>query len=366
MMKRIIEKLTLQRKEKEGDFEKKLESVKKEFDDFYDVKNVLKLQDLISRLEEIILSLFDLIRIQAELVDAKDREWDALGSNHVGMIFKSMEWRVDKLAAEYKDANLLMKKFILLKEKLNRLLATLGKNEVPTQDQVKDVLVPLEDWRYAGFENRYRGSEEEVKKQQRDYVQFFKGKGKVLDLGCGRGEFIELLEENGIECEGIDVNDQMISICRDKGFNCNKSDILEKLTSCPDNSLAGIFSSQVIEHLAPSYLRRMIEITYFKIASPGYIVLETINPTSVFALVQIYFLDITHQKPIHPQALKFLLESAGFEDVEIKYSAPLEQEKLQILPGADEITSVQNKNIDNLNKLLYSPPNYAAIGCKKN
>lgn len=73
-MKRIIEKLTLQRKEKEGDFEKKLESVKKEFDDFYDVKNVLKLQDLISRLEEIILSLFDLIRIQAELVDAKDRE----------------------------------------------------------------------------------------------------------------------------------------------------------------------------------------------------------------------------------------------------------------------------------------------------
>ncbi len=263
MMKRIIEKLTLQRKEKEGDFEKKLESVKKEFDDFYDVKNVLKLQDIISRLEEIILSLFDLIQIQAELVDAKDREWDALGSNHVGMIFKSMEWRVDKLAAEYKDANLLMKKFILLKEKLNRLLVALGKNEVPTQDQVKDVLVPLEEWRYAGFENRYRGSEEEVKKQQRDYVQFFEGKGKVLDLGCGRGEFIELLEENGIECEGIDVNDQMISICRDKGFNCNKSDILEKLTSCPDNSLAGIFSSQVIEHLAPSYLRRMIEITYF-------------------------------------------------------------------------------------------------------
>ena len=364
MMKRIIEKLTLQRKEKEEDFEKKLESIKKEFDEFCDVKNVLKLQDIISRLEEIILSLFDIIQVQAELVDAKDREWDALGSNHVGMIFKSMEWRVDKLTAEYKDANLLMKKFILLKEKLNRLLATLEKNEVPTQDQVKDVLVPLEDWRYAGFENRYRGSEEEVKKQQRDYVQFFKGIGKVLDLGCGRGEFIELLEENGIECEGIDVNDQMISICRDKGFNCNKADILEKLASCPDNSLAGIFSSQVIEHLAPSYLRRMIEIAYFKITSPGYIVLETINPTSVFALVQIYFLDLTHQKPIHPQTLKFLLESAGFEDVEIKYSAPLEQEKLQILPGADEITSVQNKNIDNLNKLLYSPPNYAAIGHK--
>jgi len=82
-------------------------------------------------------------------------------------------------------------------------------------------------------------------------------------------------------------------------------------------------------------------------------------------LVQIFFLDLTHQKPIHPQTLKFLLESSGFEDVEIKYSHPLEQEQLQILPGADETASILNRNIDNLNKLLYAPPNYSAIGLKK-
>jgi len=93
--------------------------------------------------------------------------------------------------------------------------------------------------------------------------------------------------------------------------------------------------------------------------------LETINPTSVFALVQIYYLDLSHQRPIHPQALKFLLETSGFEEVEIKYSDGLSEERLQNLPGADETSAILNQNIDSLNKLLYSAPNYAAIARKR-
>jgi O-antigen chain-terminating methyltransferase len=94
------------------------------------------------------------------------------------------------------------------------------------------------------------------------------------------------------------------------------------------------------------------------------LVLETINPTSVFALVQIYYLDLSHQKPVHPQALKFLMESAGFEDVKIQYSAELATDQLQNLPGADETSTILNRNIDRLNSLLYAAPNYAAIGRK--
>ncbi|MDH5386233.1 MAG: class I SAM-dependent methyltransferase, partial [Candidatus Aminicenantes bacterium] len=310
-------------------------------------------------------SFADLIESSIALMDAKDKEWDALGSNHVGMIFKSMEWRVDKLAAAYEDVNLLMKKFILLKEKLDQLLSILEEKRLPSQVQVKDILQPLEDWQYAGFENRYRGDEEEVKKQQAQFLPYFDKAGKVLDLGCGRGEFLELLRENGIDAQGIDLNEQMIEICRDKGFDCQKGDVLESLNQCQDNSLGGIFSSQVIEHLPPQYLQRMIELAYFKLAPGGHLVLETLNPASVFGLVQIYFLDLTHQKPIHPQTLKFLMETSGFEDVEIQYSAPLEEEQLQTLPGADETASILNKNIDNLNRLLYAAPNYAAIGIKR-
>ena len=421
-MRRIIEKLVQQRKEKEEDFSKKLEEIKDKSKEFHDIKGSLRFQQLFSSLEEIlepkgkkpvekrgrllppfskaskkgsfqeifnqqvflilfefknaleqnlsqtkelISSFTDIIQLNAALTDAKDKEWDALGNNHVGMIFKSMEWRVDKLAAAYEDANLLMKKFLLLKENLNQLLSVLQEKRMPSPPQVKEILQPLEDWRYAGFENRYRGSEQEIKKQQASYVSYFKKGGKVLDLGCGRGEFIEILEENGIEAEGIDINGQMIEICRDKGLNCQKADILKKLAEYEDSTLGGIFSSQVIEHLSPSYLRRVIELAYFKLSPASHIVLETINSASVFSLVQIYFLDLSHQKPVHPQTLKFLLESTGFEKVEIKYSFPLEKEKLQDLPGSDEFTSILNQNIDNLNKLLYAPPNYAAIGLKK-
>jgi 2-polyprenyl-3-methyl-5-hydroxy-6-metoxy-1,4-benzoquinol methylase len=408
-MKRTIEKLSQQRKEKQDEFSGKLEKIKKKDQELSPSENILRLQHLSSRLTEIIESgqkvkifkkdssvepfrnhvsliftelqkileqnldktrdLFssftDLIESSVALMDAKDKEWDALGSNHVGMIFKSMEWRVDKLTAAYEDVNLLMKKFILLKEKLDQMLSILEDKRLPSQAQVKEILQPLEDWRYAGFENRYRGNEEEVKNQQAQFLPYFDKAGKVLDLGCGRGEFLELLRENGIDAQGIDLNEQMIEICRDKGFDCQKGDVLESLNQCQDNSLGGIFSSQVIEHLPPQYLQRMIELAYFKLAPGGHLVLETLNPASVFGLVQIYFLDLTHQKPIHPQTLKFLMETSGFEDVEIQYSAPLEEEQLQTLPGADETASILNKNIDNLNRLLYAAPNYAAIGIKR-
>jgi SAM-dependent methyltransferase len=408
-MKRTIEKLTQRRKEKQDEFSRNLEKIKKKTEEFSPPDNTFRLQHLSSRLKEIIetkkkdkaskktpfaesfqnqvfiifselqeilennlnntkelfTSVADLIESSIALVDAKDKEWDALGSNHVGMIFKSMEWRVDKLAASYEDVNLLMKKFIHLKEKLNQLLLVLEEKSLPSKPMVREILQPLEDWRYAGFENRYRGNEEEVKKQQSQFLPFFKQAEKVLDLGCGRGEFLELLQENGTDAEGIDVNEQMIEVCRDKGLTCQKGDILETLIKCEDNSLGGIFSSQVIEHLPPKYLKRMIELAYFKLAPGSYLVLETLNPASVFALVQIYFLDLTHQKPIHPQTLKFIMETSGFEDVEIRYSATLEGEQLQTLPGADETVSILNKNIDNLNKLLYAAPNYAAVGIKK-
>lgn len=400
-MRRTLEKLAQQRKTKQDALLKDLEDIKKKSQELPSSENALRLKHLFSRLEEIastkdispeifgqqvthalkelqkalerntaqtqelFLSLTRLIETSVALMDVKDKEWDALGSNHVGMIFKSMEWRVEKLAVGYEDVALLMKKFLLLREQLERLLGVLEQKKLPTQKQIHEVLLPLRDWQYAAFENRYRGDEEEVKKQQTRFLQYFQKDGKVLDLGCGRGEFLEICLENGIEAAGIDLNAQMVEICRDKGLDCRQDDILDAVTEIEDGALGGIFSSQVIEHLSPPQLTKLVETAYFKIKSGGHLVLETINPASVFALVQIYFLDPTHQAPVHPQTLKFLLESSGFAEVEIQYSAPLEQERLQALPQADELTSILNQNIDSLNELLFSPPNYAAIGTKK-
>jgi len=421
-MKRTLENLAQKRKDKETEFTNSLEKLKARIETYKESLNLRNLNHLISRLEEtaalkgeiparkrrpsfprpprisakksprdlfdlqvleavremkntfekcskyteeICASMTDLIQKNAALTDEKDKEWDALSNNHVAMIFKSLEWRVDELDAQYKEASLIMKRFVDLKEKLNQLSHILGEKKMPSPALVNALRQPLEDWGYTGFENRFRGSEKHVKSQLEKYLPYFTEGGRILDLGCGRGEFLELLKEKGTEAEGIDINDQMVHICHEKGLNCQKADILEHLIQYDDSTLSGIFSSQVIEHLPPVYLKRMLELAYFKIRPQGIIVLETINPTSVFALVQIYHFDLSHQQPVHPQALKFILESSGFEEVEIQYSAPLEEEMLKTLPGADDLSTLLNQNIDSLNKLLYAPPNYAAIAVKR-
>ena len=350
-MRRTIEKLAQERRDKDRDFQKKIQ-------EFKDRADTLGGKDLAA-------ALIDLYELQGDLTDAKDKEWDALGSNHVAMIFKSMEWRVDKLAAAYEDAQNLLKKFASLKDQLERLLAALEKGQRPSPAQVREILEPLEDSRYTAFETRFRGAEEEIVRQQAPYLALFKPGGTILDLGCGRGEFLDLLKKNGFKGFGVDGNSQMIDHCLDKGLDSRKGDILEKLSEQPDGSLDGIFSSQVVEHLPPPYLKRLVELSYAKLARGGVLLIETINPSSVFALVEIYYLDMSHERPVHPQALKFLMESAGFDDVDIIYSAELSAERLQNVPGADETATVLNRNIDRLNALLYAAPNYAAVGKKK-
>jgi Methyltransferase domain. len=178
------------------------------------------------------------------------------------------------------------------------------------------------------------------------------------------GEFLELLTARGFQAEGVDLNVEMIALCRDKGLSVEKGDLLECLAARPDASLDGIFSSQVIEHLPPASLRRLVELSYAKLRPEGRILLETVNPLSVFALVHIYFLDFTHRTPVHPQALQFLLEAAGFSSAAVRFGLGLEAEKLGHIPPADEAAAVFNRNVDRLNALLFAPPQYSVLGRK--
>ncbi|MCX7975031.1 MAG: class I SAM-dependent methyltransferase [Candidatus Aminicenantes bacterium] len=308
--------------------------------------------------------LRELIELANDLGEARDREWDALGSNHVGIIFKSLEWRVDDLKAQWEETRALLERAHWLRAKLEEVLLALGEKPKPALGPLRETLSSLRDWRYASFENRFRGSQAKVKEQLENYAALFPTKGKVLDLGCGRGEMVEILRARGIEAIGIDLNEEMIALCQSRNLPCEKGDLIEKLAACEDNSLAGIFSSQVIEHLNPPVLEVMIDLCYLKLAPSGVLILETVNPTSVFALVQVYFLDPSHQRPIHPQSLKFLLETAGFKKIEIRYSAPLAEERLKELPTSDEKTMILNQNLDRLNELLFAPVNYAAIAWK--
>ena len=199
------------------------------------------------------------------------------------------------------------------------------------------------------------------------YLPIFEGARDVLDVGCGRGEFLRLLEERGITARGIDLNEAMVDVCRQKGLNATATDALSYLRAQPDDSLGGLFAAQVVEHLEPGYLTQMLEAACAKLRPGAPIVLETINPACWFAFFESYVRDITHVRPLHPDTLKFLLVATGFQQVGIEYRAPYpEHEKLQRVaaPALGDAADTLNANVDKLNGLLFTYLDYAAVGRK--
>jgi len=218
--------------------------------------------------------------------------------------------------------------------------------------------------KYVGFEDQFRGAPEEIAARQREYVEIFAGASDVLDIGCGRGEFLALLKERGVRARGIDVNDSMVDVCLQKGLDASKADALGFLRAQPAGSLGGLLAAQVVEHLDPAYLTNLLDAAYAALRPGAPIVLETINPACWFAFFESYVRDITHVRPLHPDTLKFLLQASGFGGVEIRYQAPYpEHHKLQRVtaPALGDSAETLNANVDKLNSLLFTYLDYAAI-----
>jgi 2-polyprenyl-3-methyl-5-hydroxy-6-metoxy-1,4-benzoquinol methylase len=236
-----------------------------------------------------------------------------------------------------------------------------GSNDVHGRSDPNDALSSS----YVGFEDQFRGSPEAIRAGLLEYVPIFDNASDVLDVGCGRGEFLRLLAEHGVGARGIDLNQAMVDVCRDQGLNATVADLLPYLRSLPDGSLGGLFAAQVVEHLQPGYLTQFLDVAFEKLRPGAAIVLETINPACWFAFFESYVRDITHVRPLHPDTLKFLLIATGFQQVEVRYRAPYpDHEKLQRLasPGLGDVAETLNANVDKLNSLLFTYLDYAAVG----
>src|SRR5262249_37981263 len=146
-------------------------------------------------------------------------------------------------------------------------------------------------------EARMRGSTESVRTRQHGYVDDFRDQAPVLDIGCGRGELLGLLREVGIEARGIDADADMVAYARGEGLDVEQADALAYLDGLDDGSLGGIFLGQVVEHLPPGTLVRLLELSARKLRAGGLLVAETINPLSPLAL-RSYFADLTHAQPL--------------------------------------------------------------------
>ncbi len=227
------------------------------------------------------------------------------------------------------------------------------------------------DINYFRFEEQFRGSREDIKQRQSNFINYFIGCSNVLDIGCGRGEFLELSKDHGIGAKGVDIDDTMVDYCLSKGLNVVKDEAISYLEKLDDKSLDGIFIDQVVEHLEPDYLIKLLALCYQKLKYSHYIVIETVNPLSLFSFANFY-IDLTHTKPVHPETLKFLLNSSGFRDSDTKFISPVpEHSRLKQIPIHNEMQDISisfietyNQNIDMLNNVLYGPQDYAVIGKK--
>jgi O-antigen chain-terminating methyltransferase len=224
---------------------------------------------------------------------------------------------------------------------------------------------------YFLFEERFRGSWEEIKKRQESFLPYFEGCTQVLDIGCGRGEFLEILREHRIFGIGVDVDADMVNSCLSRQLDVHQSDAIAFLETIEDESLDGIFMDQVVEHLEPGYLIRILALCYQKLKSGYYIVIETVNPLSFFSFVNFY-IDMTHKRPVHPETLQYILMAAGFRESVKEFFSPVSDEnklkKIPYAPGMGEdmriIIEVQNHNIGIQNSILFGYQDYAVIGKK--
>ena len=220
----------------------------------------------------------------------------------------------------------------------------------------------IDSFKYVGFEDRFRGSPEVIRQRLLDYVPVFADLQDVLDIGCGRGEFLDILGHAGIRARGLDINHEMVEVCRQRGLDATEGDALTYLTAQADESLGGIFAAQVVEHLQPEYLVALLQMAFHKLKPGGLLVLETINVSCWFAFFQSYLLDITHVRPLHPETLSYFVRASGFPQVDVQFRAPYpEAHKLQHVTGGEALHYTLNANVDTLNSLLFTHLDYAVV-----
>lgn len=191
---------------------------------------------------------------------------------------------------------------------------------------VADVADPLDEQGYLDFEERFRGSREEIHHRQLDALKFVEGlepsKGPLLDIACGRGEWLDILRSANIEAYGVDTNAAMIADAIGNGLDVRNEDALTHLASLEDSSLQGISAFHFVEHIPLGTLVGMLDDSLLALKPDGILLLETPNPTNFMVGSATFYLDPTHLRPIHPELLRFLVESRGFADVQIHYVHP--------------------------------------------
>ncbi len=185
--------------------------------------------------------------------------------------------------------------------------------------------VPLmESFDYAGFLERFVGSEQAVATRLQDRLAHFAGGGLLVDLNCQRGEFLELAQQAGYQAKGLTQNTDLRLLCQEKGLEVLQTPVLPYLADSPADSVGGFFAAQLLDTLGPQAAIALVQHSYRALQPGGTIVLELLNPLCPAVLNQQWFVDPLNTRLWHPTFLTYLLESTGFQAVTYAFHQPLE------------------------------------------
>jgi O-antigen chain-terminating methyltransferase len=318
---------------------------------------------LFAHLKQLVSALVQYLQRVQPLMDARDRWSSGLAVTRTELILEAFDRRQESLGRRLEGLMALRDRLETVSETVRAVEGALA--SPPPVPVAAAAARAAGDAPYVAFENRFRGSRDEIRERLRGYVEAFRGLGPVADLGCGRGEFLELLREANVDAVGAETNAQAAAECRKRGLAVEERGLLDFLAGRPAGSLGGVFAAQVVEHLPPAVLQGALREAHRALRPGGLLVLETVNTRSVLAFLEVFARDLTHEKPLHSETLAFLVAAAGFTDVRVEMRSPVDPAtRLQPVPaeGLPAATAdALNENVARLNALLYGPQEYAVF-----
>jgi SAM-dependent methyltransferase len=249
--------------------------------------------------------------------------------------------------------------------RISILLEDVRKKTAVITDAQPPVELPDEDRHtldglYLALEDRFRGSRAEIGERLRFYLPMLETRHigtermPILDLGCGRGEWLEILADANLDAYGIDTNRIFVAQCRDRGLRVTEEDALQHLRSLPDRRLGAVTGFHIIEHLPFDVLIKLIDETVRVLKPGGLAIFETPNPQNVLVGTNNFYIDPTHRNPIPSLTAQFLMEARGLCDVEILQLHPY-AESYKVADGGTELAR-------RFNEYFYGPQDYAVVG----
>jgi O-antigen chain-terminating methyltransferase len=220
----------------------------------------------------------------------------------------------------------------------------------PEQDHLLDSL-------YFSLEDVLRGTHEQIKEEVKVYLPVLQKAGissDILDVGCGRGEWLQVLREEGFQARGIDTNRILIQQCKELSLDVEEREALSYLGSLSDGSLSAVTAFHFAEHLPLETLVKFLDESGRALKPGGLIILETPNPENLLVGSCNFYLDPTHKNPIPIPTMKLLVEARGFRCEEVLKLHAVSSTKIEV---KDQLTS-------HLNHFLYGPMNYAIVARK--